>query len=542
MNVDNSNKNKTILDSVLVKRIFLKFNQQNQTSKEKENQYIQSLIQSYIKKYIGARIKLNRTWLCIKINFNDKKENKINYDEETNDSVDNLINLFTVPKDISKEIIDFLKKYDKYVEIADESKEEYLIDLTSYIINNKEKYFKNGINNFLNELKTQMEKKFNINIYIGKGNNILLASLACLKCFIESIEKKNNESAIINDIKAIFEEENESNDYLVSIDNEEKSIISFLDKFPLEYFSNSENKYFENFKKFISNKNFNDIKTLGDIINSNSYEIYKIFNEENIYREIFQFSLGIGEAFHKSQIITNNYQNINDIKEETFKARNKSQIIKIYNQLATKLFKQIYFYNYNPRTLVLILKTKKNKLYKRIADKETLFDSYDSLVNTGTKIIEQICNTIPENELLEFNKMTVYFDNIIKLDTIDRNIWEELHENDITEIRIKTNKVCFWNNFLNSKSKEEQKIQSKSVDNNDGNYDIKESQKKKTKKLTSKSINEINKFSKKANLDLLGLNKKNKKNKGSKYMNFMLLAKNNKLEQFGIKSKQESNK
>ena len=46
MNVDNSNKNKTILDSVLVKRIFLKFNQQNQTSKEKENQYIQSLIQS----------------------------------------------------------------------------------------------------------------------------------------------------------------------------------------------------------------------------------------------------------------------------------------------------------------------------------------------------------------------------------------------------------------------------------------------------------------------------------------------------------------
>ncbi len=123
-----------------------------------------------------------------------------------------------------------------------------------------------------------MEKKFNINIYIGKGNNILLASLACLKCFIESIEKKNNESAIINDIKAIFEEENESNDYLVSIDNEEKSIISFLDKFPLEYFSNSENKYFENFKKFISNKNFNDIKTLGDIINSNSYEIYKIFN------------------------------------------------------------------------------------------------------------------------------------------------------------------------------------------------------------------------------------------------------------------------
>ena len=272
-----TNKSKSILDSVLVKRIFLKFNQQNQLSKEKEEQYIQSLIQGYIKKYIGARIKLNRTWLCIKINYNDKKENKINYDEETNDSVDNLINLFTVPKDISNEILEFLKNYDKYVEIADESKEEYLIDLTSYIINNKEKYFNNGINDFLIELKTQIEKKFNITINIGIGNNILLASLACLKCFIESIEKKNNENNIINDIKAIFEEDNNISNDLISVENNEKDILSFLNNFPLENLSNSENKYFENFKKLINKKNFNDIKTLGDIINFNSYEIYNIF-------------------------------------------------------------------------------------------------------------------------------------------------------------------------------------------------------------------------------------------------------------------------
>ena len=534
-----TNKSKSILDSVLVKRIFLKFNQQNQLSKEKEEQYIQSLIQGYIKKYIGARIKLNRTWLCIKINYNDKKENKINYDEETNDSVDNLINLFTVPKDISNEILEFLKNYDKYVEIADESKEEYLIDLTSYIINNKEKYFNNGINDFLKELKAQIEKKFNITINIGMGNNILLASLACLKCFIESIEKKNNENNIINDIKAIFEEDNNISNDLISVENNEKDILSFLNNFPLEYLSNSENKYFENFKKLINKKNFNDIKTLGDIINFNSYEIYNIFKEENLYKEIFLFCLGIGDTFHKSQIITNNSKNINDIKEETFKGKNKSQLIKIYIHLANKLFKQIYFYHYNPRTLILILKTKQNKLYKRVVDKETLFDNYNSLINTGIKLIEQLCNTLPKNEILEFNKMIIYFDNIIKLDTIDRNIWEQLHEDDITEIRVKSNKLCFWNNFLNSKSKEEQKIQSKSVDNNSANKDIKESERKKTTKLTSKSINEINKFSKKANLDLLGFNKKRKQSKGTKYMNYMLLAKTNKLEQFGIKPNQE---
>ena len=121
------NKSKNIFDSVLVKRIYLKYNKQNKASKEKENLIVESLIQSYIKKHIGSRIKLNRTWLCIKISYNDKKENKLNYDEETNDSIDNLINLFTIPKDISTEIVKYLKQYDKYVEIADDSKEEYLI-------------------------------------------------------------------------------------------------------------------------------------------------------------------------------------------------------------------------------------------------------------------------------------------------------------------------------------------------------------------------------------------------------------------------------
>ena len=418
---------------------------------------------------------------------NDKIETDLNEqgnnDEETNDSFDNLINLFTVPKDISKEIVNFLKKYDKYVEIADESKEEYLIDLTSYIINNKEKYFKNGIKPFLQELKIQMEQKFNIKIYIGKGNNILLASLACLKCFMESVEK-NDDSIIINDIKNLFENNTDKLYYLIEVENDEKSILSFLNEFPLEYLSNSENKYFENFNKMINNKNFMDIKTFGDIININYQEIYKIFNKENLYKEIFLFCLGIGDAFHKSQIITNNEKNINEIKEETFKNKNKTQLIKIYIQLANKLFKQIFFYHYNPLTLVIILKTKKNKLYKRVVDKETLFNTYDSIIITGTKIIEQICDNLTENEINDFNKMTIYFDNIVKLDTIDRKIWEELYENEINEIRIKSNKICFWNNFLNSKSKDEEKIQSKSFDNNSGNKSIKETDKKKRTILT----------------------------------------------------------
>ena len=285
-NNTNENKSKSIFDSVLVKRIYLKYNQKNDTSQEKENQFIQSLIQSYIKKYLGARIKLNRTWLCIKIRFNNKKENKINYDEETDDSIDNMINLFTIPKDISTEILNYLKPYDKYVEIADESKEEYLIDLTSYIINNKEKYLKDGINLFLQELKLQMEQKFNINIFIGKGNNALLASLASLKCYIESNQKKNNKNIILNDLNYLFED-NENYDFLTSVENDEKSILSFLNTFPLEYLSNSENKYIENFNKMINNKNFMDIKTHGDIINVNSYEIYNIFNKDNFIKKYF---------------------------------------------------------------------------------------------------------------------------------------------------------------------------------------------------------------------------------------------------------------
>ena len=539
---NNAYKNKSLIDSILLKKIYLKYHPKDETSKNKENQFIQSLIQSYKTKYLGARIKLNRTWLCIKISYNESKEDKLNPDEETNDSVDNLLNLFIVPKDVSSQILNYLKTYDKFVEIADDSKEEYLIDLTSYIINNKEKFSNNDINLFLHEIKLQMEQKFNIKVFIGKANNILLASLACLKCFIESIKNKNNESIIISDINDLFED-NSSSDYLISIENDEKNILSFLDKFPFEYLSNSDNKYIENFKKLINIKNFNNIKTLGNVINGYSQDIYNIFNKNNIYKDIFLFCLGIGDIFHKNQIISYNDTNINKIdkkEEENFKNKNKSQLIKIYTQLANKLFKQIFFYQYNAQTLVVILKTKKNKIYKRVVDKETLFDDYDIIINTGTHLIEQICDNLSENEINNFNKMIIYFDNIIKLDTIKRNIWEEIYENEINEIRIKSNKLCFWNNFLNSKSKNEEKIMSKSVDNLDNNNSsVKQSEKKRKSVLNSKSINDINKFSKKANLDLLGFNKKKKQNKGSKYLRFSLLSHNNKLENYGITSKEQ---
>ncbi len=539
---NNAYKNKSLIDSILLKKIYLKYHPKDETSKNKENQFIQSLIQSYKTKYLGARIKLKRTWLCIKISYNESKEDKLNPDEETNDSVDNLLNLFIVPKDVSSQILNYLKTYDKFVEIADDSKEEYLIDLTSYIINNKEKFSNNDINLFLHEIKLQMEQKFNIKVFIGKANNILLASLACLKCFIESIKNKNNESIIISDINDLFED-NSSSDYLISIENDEKNILSFLEKFPFEYLSNSDNKYIENFKKLINIKNFNNIKTLGNVINGYSQDIYNIFNKNNIYKDIFLFCLGIGDIFHKNQIISYNDTNINKIdkkEEENFKNKNKSQLIKIYTQLANKLFKQIFFYQYNAKTLVVILKTKKNKIYKRVVDKETLFDDYDIIINTGTHLIEQICDNLSENEINNFNKMIIYFDNIIKLDTIKRNIWEEIYENEINEIRIKSNKLCFWNNFLNSKSKNEEKIMSKSVDNLDNNNSsVKQSEKKRKSVLNSKSINDINKFSKKANLDLLGFNKKKKQNKGSKYLRFSLLSHNNKLENYGITSKEQ---
>ena len=105
-----------------------------------------------------------------------------------------------------------------------------------------------------------MEQKFNINAFFGKSNNILLASFACLKCFVESAKNTNNESIAINDINDLFEG-NDKNDYLISVKNYEKSILSFMNKFPLEYLSMSYNKYFENFlSKKINEKNFPDIK------------------------------------------------------------------------------------------------------------------------------------------------------------------------------------------------------------------------------------------------------------------------------------------
>ena len=402
---------------------------------------------------------------------------------------------------------------------------------------------KKNINLFLHKLKIEIEQKFNINIFIGKGNNILLASLACLKCFIESTKNKNNESIVINDINDLFE--NDKSDYLYSVENNSNSILSFMNKFPLEYLSMSDNKYFENFvNKKINQKNFPDIKNIGDITNIYYEDIYNIYNKNNAYKDIFLFCLGIGDIFHKKQIIINNGQNINDIAEKNFKNKNKSQIINIYIKLAEEIFKQIYFYQYNPKTLVIILKDNKNKIYKRITDKDSLFDNKDTVINIGIKIINQICSNMNENEIKSFIYMKIYFDNIVKLDTIERKIWEKIYNDEINEIRIKNNKIRYWKNFLNSKSKDDSKnkSKSKSIDNSINNNNLNSKLKMMNKKnsVTSKSINDVNKYSKKVNLDLLKINKKKKKN--SKRDNYWLLAHNNRLESFGIGVSKDKNK
>jgi len=530
--------------SILHKKIYLKYHQKNDMSKNKEIEYIKSLIQGYIKKNITSLITLKRTWLCIKIVYNDEKDNNIhNNTDETNDSQENLIKLFTLPGDITEKIESYLKQYDKYIEIVNDNKDEYLIDLTSYIINNKEKdnlEEENNMNLFLHRLKIEIEQKFNINIFIGKGNNILLASLACLKCFVESIKNKNNESIVINDINDILED-NDNNEYLISVRNDENSILSFMNKFPLEYLSMSDNKYFINFlTKKIDEKNFPNIKNLGDINNKYFEDIYNIFNKDYIYKDIFLFCLGIGEPFHKSQIIINNGQNLNEIEEKNFKNKTQSQIIEIYIKLADKLFKQIFFYHYNPKTLIIILINDKNKMYKRVTDKSSLFNNKESLINIGIKVIEKIFLGMSEDNIKSFIKIKIYFDNIVKFDNIERKIWEDFYSNQINEIRIKNSKNFYWNNFLNSKSKDDSKNQSKSYDNNiDKNSKQKELNK--INSISSKSINNTKKVSKKTNLDILGFNKKRKK-KNSKISQYLLLAKNKKLDNYMIENSKEMNK
>ena len=542
-NINNGNNNYNNIKSILQKKIYLKYHPKNEISKNKDIQYIKALITKYLKKNINTRISLNRTWLCVKIAFNNEKENeKMNIQINTKDTSDskksdyNLLNLFTIPNNISREIESYLKKYDKYIESVNDYKDEFLLDLTSYIINNKQKENlddENNLNSFLHLMKIEMEQKFDINVYFGKSNNILLASFACLKCFIESSKTKNNESIIINDINELFEE-NDKCDFLISIKNDEDSILSFMNKFPLEYLSMSYNAYLDKLLiKNINEKNFPNIKYLGDIINNYFEDIYYIFNKDDMYKDIFLFSMGVGEVFHKKQIITNNEQNANDIKEMSFKDYKKSQIIKAYTKLADKLFRQIFYYQYIPKTLVIILKNNKNKIYKRITDKDSLFDNYNSLINIGEKVINHICLGMDENEIKCFNKMIIYFDNIVKLDTVDRNIWENIYLNEMDAVKIKTSKLHYWNNFLNSKSKNENKNISKSFDNNNS----KQNNIKGENILNSKSIKNINKFSKKANLDLLGFEKRRKKQ--SKYLNYKLLKQNKKIDNYGIKASKD---
>ncbi len=534
-NINSINTNKNF-QSILHKKIYLKYHPKNEITKNNDIQYIKFLIQTYINKNITNLIELNHIWLCIKIIAIDDKENNQNNIDETNDSQDNLIKLFNLPQNLSDQIEIYLKQYDRYIEKVNENKDEYLIDLTSYGINNYQENLddEKNIFLFLHKLKIEIEQKFNINIFIGKANNILLASLACLKCFVESTKNKNNESIIINDINDLFEE-NDNNDYLISVKNDEKSILDFMNKYPLEYLTMSDNKYFENFlNKKINEKNFPNIKNLGDIINIHYEEIFNIFNEDDIYKDIFLFCLGIGEIYHKTQIINNNGEDNNEIKERSFKNKNKSQLIEIYKKLAEELFKQIYFYQYNARKLIIIIKDNKKKLYRRVLNNEYLFNNIDSLINIGIKAINNICLGMSENDIKCFIYMKIYFDNIVKFDTINREIWEKIYNNEITEIRIKNNKIKYWHHFLNSKSKDDKKNISKSVDNNSKNS--KNNLISKKNSISSKTIKDLNNFKIKGNLDLLKLNKKRKKlSKGRQYL---LLAKNKKMENFGVVSKE----
>ena len=297
----------------------------------------------------------------------------------------------------------------------------------------------------------------------------------------------------------------------------------------------SDNKYFEDFlNKKINEKYFPDIKTFGDILNIYCQEIYYIFNKDDKFKDIFLFCLGMGQIFHDNQIIKNDGENIKETKLKSFKNKNKSQIIEIYKKLSEELFKQIYHYQQNPRTLVIILKDNKNRIYKRITNKDTLFDNTESLIDIGIKIINQICRDMTENDVKSFIELKIYYDNIVKFDDINKDIWKKTYDEEINGIRIKNNKICYWNNFLNSKTKDESKNKSKSFDNEGSKQNI---MIKKTS-ITSKSIKDVNIFSKKANLDLLKL-KKNKKKK-SKIHDYLLMSKNNKLENYGIGTSQNN--
>ena len=523
-------KTNNISNSILHKKIYLKYHQKNDIDKNNDKLLIKSLIQVMIKKDLGNLISLNRTWLCIKIKIIDDE------DDETTEFTDNLIKLFKLPDNIGSEVEKYLQKYDKYLETVTDIKDEFLLDLTSYIINNQEEKLEEekNLNTFLHSIKIEMQQKFNINIYIGKANNILLSTLACLKCFVESTKNKNNDSIVINDINDILNDI-DKNDYLCTVNNNEKSILSFINNFPFEYLSMDENIYITNFlNKKINEKNFPDIKNIGDIINNYLEQIYNIYQKDDIYKEIFSFCLGIGEPFHKSQIITYESLNPKEIKEKYFKDKSKSQIIGIYKKLADELFKQIYFYQYIPKTLVIIMKDNKNKTYKRITDKTSLFYNKDSLVNVGEEVIKKIIGEVPENGAKNFIYMKVYFDNIVKMDNIKKEIWENIYNDDITEVRIKNSKLCYWNNFLNSKNKNKSKSFDESIKNS------KKNMMNKKNSFSSKSINDINKMSKKVSLDLLKFNKKRKK--PSKHAQYLLLAQNKKMENFGVRISKEIKK
>ena len=440
---NNINKENSIPVNQSLLQNFKKFKEL--TIKKQKNLNIKELIQYYFDKKYQEYFKINRIWICVKI-FYDKPKNK-----EIKDSPEEIFELFQIPLEICQKIKKYLKNYDSYIETATETHDEFLLDLSDHILNNNNNEENSDYYILCKTIKEDLEKIDYIKIFIGKSNNIILASFACLQCHLNYSRNKEKEKT--NDLN-----------YFLEIENDKNKIKNFLKNFSMDNFFYSSNIYFEDIlKKINDSEKFKNIKSLSDITSEQIQTNCENFFD---YKDIFLFSLGIGEYFHKKQIINKNNDKKNILNnysfEENIKNKNQQNITNILRKLLAFLFKSVYQYKYQAKTLNIVLISIRNKIYKRVINQETYFDSYENMEKIAIQVMNNLFFSLSNNEIKNFYKLKVYFDNIISFVHIKTDIWQSMYKNQIDFLRSKTSKEWYWTYFFNENS---DKKQSKSSDN-----------------------------------------------------------------------------
>ena len=413
-------------------------------SKFKENNLVKQKIDLIINKYKSPLIYENRRIVCEKIIFFLDKFRENEIIKKNRKWL--CINIFSV-KDIKtiNQIFSYLKQFDKNLEILENRKGEFILDISEYLLN-LNLISDEEIEQFIINIKNNIEKVIKDKFFISLANNKFLG--------------------IISNIKII--NENKKNIFILK--NNKYIIDTFLANYPINIL---ENKFF--FDLTLETFNILKIKFLGDI-KLNLIYLSELFPDS--YVNYLSMTLGIGDIFQykkfkpksqdfKIKFALNEKDNITEI------------LIKNLEHICIKMYKNIYSNKFLGIILSLLIFIKDDRILKKTKRNNSFYNSFEEIFKDAKELLFDLLNRLKDDEKIKIQQISLCLKNIINFESLSNEIWEKEHHYLETHSEKKRNNMNNMENFLNISKKlkkenknEEISLQNKKINLNNSLTDI----------------------------------------------------------------------